>query len=181
MMLGRDFGTKSYYESLVGPPSWDENSKTWERTCEIYLPPAPAISLGDLPVWCTNYLMGVRKDRPSTGNMKKRISHEEWVKYEDSCWCFLQRQVLLQKPRLIVIFGRNKQFRADNQVDLLTDRRLGRKRDQTFCHTFRSEGVPQTTSVTFADHPFSLISDISKGKARLDVSRIRNFYDSQAQ
>jgi hypothetical protein len=125
--------------------------------------------------------MGVRWDGPSTGNVKDRISPEKWLNYEDSCWHFLQKQVLLQKPRIIVIFGRTKQFRAANQVDLLADNRLGRRRDQNFCHTFRSEDVPHKTTVTFADHPFSLISVASKSKARLEVSQIRNFYESQTQ
>jgi hypothetical protein len=181
MLLGRDFGTKSYYERLVGLPPRDEDSKTWERTCEIYLPQAPAISLDDLPVWCTNYLMGVRKEEPSTGNVKNRILPDEWLTYEDSCWKFLQKQVLLQRPRLIVIFGMNKQFRAANQVDLFTDHRLGRGRRQTLIHDFASGGKKYTTKVTFTEHPFSLISEIAKVKARLEVKRIKELYNSMKQ
>jgi hypothetical protein len=122
--------------------------------------------------------MGVRKEKPSTKNVKKRISPDDWLKYENSCWDFLQKQVLLQKPRLIVIFGARQDFRADNQVDLLTDHRLGRGKRQTMIHDFVSGGKKHTTKVTFTEHPFSLISEVAKDKARLEVKRIRELYDS---
>src|SRR5215475_11842124 len=62
MLLGRDFGTKTYYERLCGFPARDETASTWQRTRDIYL-----ASFAGLPVWCTNYLMGIRSEGSSVG------------------------------------------------------------------------------------------------------------------
>jgi hypothetical protein len=175
MLLGRDFGTKSYYEGLAGPPPRDEHALTWRHTRDIYLSPPPHPTLNDLPVWCTNYLMGVRIDGSAKGNVKERISTSEWAGYEGSCWRFLQKQILLQKPLVIVVFG------EDNRSDLLTDIRLGRKWAQTLQCTFESCGDRHSASVTFADHPHSLIRNTAKDAARLEVKRIRGLYESQTQ
>ncbi len=174
MLLGRDFGTKSYYERLAGSPPRDETSHSWQRTCEIYFPPRHAPSIHDLPVWCTNYLMGVRTVGPATGNVRKGISKTDWAKYEASCWLFLQSQVLLQQPLVIVVFGK------DNRNDLRADDRLGSKRVQTLHHVFQSGHFSHSVAVTFADHPFSLISEVAKDRARLEVKRIRELYESKA-
>src|SRR5216683_585300 len=53
MLLGRDFGTKSYYDRLSGTPAKDETAPTWQRTKEHYFP-----SFQGVPIWCTNYLLG---------------------------------------------------------------------------------------------------------------------------
>ena len=103
MLLGRDFGVESYYDGLVGSPVRDETALTWRHTREIYFAQPPHPTLSDLPVWCTNYLMGVRLEGSAKGNVRERISMPEWVKYEDTCWGFLQRQVLLQKPLVIAL------------------------------------------------------------------------------
>jgi hypothetical protein len=68
MLLGRDFGTKAYYQRLCGIPRRDETASTWRRTRDIYL-----ASFIGLPVWCTNYIVGVRKNGSSVGNVKERI------------------------------------------------------------------------------------------------------------
>jgi len=175
MLLGRDFGVESYYDGLVGSPVRDETALTWRHTREIYFAQPPHPTLSDLPVWCTNYLMGVRLEGSAKGNVRERISMPEWVKYEDTCWGFLQRQVLLQKPLVIVVFG------EDNRSDLLTDKRLGRKWTQTIQHTFESDGDRHTASITFADHPHSLISNVAKNAARTEVKRIRALYESQTR
>lgn len=50
LLLGRDFGTKRYYERLCGSPTRDETAITWRHTRDIYL-----TSFAGLPVWCTNH------------------------------------------------------------------------------------------------------------------------------
>jgi hypothetical protein len=103
MLLGRDFGSKADYDPLCDKPGQSETSKTWARTKLTYLDILPKEK-----VWLTNYLMGVRVERPATGNIKDRISKagpDLWEKYEASCWAFLIAQIELQKPRLIVVFG----------------------------------------------------------------------------
>jgi len=147
MLLGRDFGEKSYYDEIVEQQPEEETSKTWHRMRDIHFSCNSQSTLRGLPIWCTNYLMGVRKEKPSTGNVKNRISPNEWLKYEDSCWKFLQKQVLLQRPRLIVIFGMNKQFRAANQVDLLTDHRLGTGKKQTLELLAKSPGPGERVGI----------------------------------
>ena len=172
MLLGRDFGVKSYYDGLIGSPPQDEHALTWRHTRDIYLSPLPDPSLNDLPVWCTNYLIGVRIDGSAKGNLKERVSPSAWATYERSCWRFLQKQVLLQKPLVIVVFG------EDNRSDLLTENRLGQRWSQTLVHAFESDGEPHTATVTFVNHPHSLIRNTAKESARLEVKRIRDLYDS---
>ncbi|MFZ1085887.1 MAG: hypothetical protein WAN35_13060 [Terracidiphilus sp.] len=171
MLLGRDFGVKSYYEGLTGLPLRDETALTWRHTRDIYLAHSPHPTLNDLPVWCTNYLMGIRLDGSAKGNVRERISSSDWVKFEDSCWCFLQKQIFLQRPLVIVVFG------EDNRYDLLTDKRFGTKWSQTLQHTFTSDGDTHPAFVTFADHPHSLIRNTAKDAARLEVKRIRELYE----
>ena len=175
MLLGRDFGVKSYYDGLVGSPSRNETALTWRHTRDIYFAQSPHRSLIDLPVWCTNYLMGVRLDGSAKGNIEERISSSEWVKYEDSCWGFLQKQIFLQKPLVIVVFG------EDNRSDLMTNKRLGSNWTQTLQYTFESDRKSHSAFVTFVDHPHSLIRNTAKDAARIEVKRIRELYESQAQ
>jgi hypothetical protein len=173
MLLGRDFGVKSYYDGLVGSPARDETALTWRHTRDVYLGLPLLPSLGDLPVWCTNYLMGIRLDGSAKGNIKDRVSEAEWVKYEDSCWKFLHKQVFLQMPLIIVVFG------DDNRSDLLSEKRLGRKWAGTLLeHTFEYGGSRHSACVTFVDHPHSLIRHTAKEAARLEVKRIRDLFYS---
>jgi uracil-DNA glycosylase len=119
--------------------------------------------------------MGVRLDGSAKGNIKERISSSEWVKYEDSCWGFLQKQIFLQKPLVIVVFG------EDNRSDLMTNKRLGSNWTQTLQYTFESDRKSHSAFVTFVDHPHSLIRNTAKDAARIEVKRIRELYESQAQ
>jgi hypothetical protein len=173
MLLGRDFGVKNYYGCLAGAPARDETALTWRHTRDVYLSQPPHPTLNDLPVWCTNYLMGVRIDGSAKGNIKARIAAPDWKRYEDSCWKFFVMQVLLQLPSVIVVFG------EDNRSDLMTDIRLGKGWAQTLEHTFESGGNRHTATVTFAAHPHSLIRHTAKDEARLEVKRIRALYDSK--
>jgi hypothetical protein len=175
MLLGRDFGTKSYYDRLVGSPPRDETALTWRNTRDIYFAPPPHSSLNDLPVWCSNYLMGVRTDGPSEGNIKDYVSTSEWVKFEDSCWRFLQKQVLLMKPLLIVVFG------TPNKEDLLLEGRLGKELKSTLRYIFMSNGESHTSEVTFSQHPAWGRGEKKKDVLRLEVKRIRELYESYAQ
>jgi hypothetical protein len=167
MLLGRDFGTKSYYDNLCGLPSRDESALTWRHTRDIYLG-----GFHDLPVWCTNYLMGIRSDGSAKGSMKERVAAAEWSKYEQSCWSFLQKQVLLQRPRVIVVFG------EDNRSDLTVGGRFGKNWSCNFKHIFATDGVRHSAMVTFTNHPHSLIRKTAKDVARIEVQRIRELYQS---
>jgi len=169
MLLGRDFGTKSYYDRLAGSPPRDENTLTWRHTRDIHLSELRP-SLGDFPVWCTNYLMGVRLCGPTTGNVRECMSTENWSKFEASCWNFLQKQVILQKPLVIVVFG------GDNRYDLAAATRLGRNGKEPFQHIFVKEGEHHEASIYYADHPHSLIRASAKQAAQKETEKIRAFY-----
>ena len=167
LLLGRDFGTKDYYNSRCGLPARDETASTWRNTRDIYL-----ASLSGLPVWCSNYLIGVRKTKPSRGDVKDRLSASEWQEFERYCWDFMQEQVLLQRPRLVVIFG------GDNLRDLTLPNRLGLVQGSELKHIFGSNGEHHSAVVTFADHPYSLIPEPRKGLAREFAMQLRLRYEA---
>ena len=175
MLLGRDFGTRSSFIIRASPAYQcvTSGALTWRHTLDVYLSLSKP-SLNDLPVWCTNYLMGVRIDGSAMKNVRERISTADWPKYETSCWNFLQKQVVLQQPRVIVVFG------EPNQLDLLIDKRLGRKWSQTLkTHlSFAMETViPGIRSISpLISH--SLIRNTAKEAARAErwVKRIRELY-----
>jgi hypothetical protein len=170
LLLGRDFGTKTYYAQLCGNPARDETAITWRHTRDIYL----ACFTG-LPVWCTNYLLGVRKNRSSKGNIKSKVASSDWNSFEAYCWKFLQAQVLLQRPRLIVVLG------GDNRDDLTSEDRLGQVSDNGLRHSFANGDGTHSVLVTFADHPHSLIPKTRQDVARKIAERLRNLYQSEVE
>ena len=168
MLLGRDFGVKSYYKRLCGPPARNETSPTWRRTRDIYLD-----ILDQLPVWCTNYLLGVRKSGPARGNIKDKILASEWPQYKKYCWAFLQAQVLLQRPRIVVVLGK------DNRADLCVSDRLGSRTIEPFRFKFRSKGNEHEGIITFADHPHSLIPRIRQDAVRITARQLKALYENR--
>jgi hypothetical protein len=175
MPLGRDFGTISYCASLDGKPPRDEYALTWRHTRDIYLSPPPHPSLADPPTRCTNCLMGVRVDGSAKGNVKERLSVSEWAEYELSCWMFLQRRILLQRPLVVIVFG------GDNSSGLLADGRLGKNGSQALQRTFEAGGNGHSSTATFTGHPHSSIGNAAKATARLEVKRIGELYELQAE
>jgi hypothetical protein len=151
MLLGRDFGLYSYYVQRARIENADETMYTWQRTVDCALQP-----LSGVGVWAVNYLLGARKDPPATGNLRDLISEEPWVAYEQFCWEFLGRAVLLQRPRCIVVLGGN------NREDLTAPDRL-----QTPSHTFRDGSLQHTVNVLYAPHPSSLRRHSAREQARL--------------
>jgi hypothetical protein len=170
MLLGRDFGTKDYYDGLCGVPARDETALTWRHTRDIYL----AILAG-ISVWCTNYLMGVRKNGSATGNIKDQIDPLVWPSFEGCCWQILQAQVMLQRPRVIVVFGRF------NREDLTIPDRFGLPATDPFTFTFQDEESEHRALVTFADHPHSLIPNSSKEAARIKGREIKALYEAKLE
>jgi hypothetical protein len=169
MLLGRDFGTKSYYDRLSGMPARDETAPTWQRTEEHYLS-----FFQGRPVWCTNYLLGVRKNGSAMGNIKKTIDPIEWESYEAYCWDFLQWQVLLQRPRLVLVLG------IPNRQDLTVSNRLGKKFDGEVRHTFGNDEGEHTAVVAVMDHPHSLIPRVRQAAARTRIQAMRQIYERES-
>ncbi|HEY1984244.1 MAG TPA: hypothetical protein VGG85_02485 [Terracidiphilus sp.] len=167
MLLGRDFGTKKYYEPLCGMPPRDETAPTWQRTRDVYLP-----VLTGIPVWCTNYIMGVRKDGSSVGNVKERITPSDWQRFEGDCWKFLHAQVLVQHPRIVVVLG------GDNRDDLTATARLGTATQSDRPHRFESDGRQHAARIVFGEHPHSLIPRVRQEAARTDAERWTQLYHS---
>jgi hypothetical protein len=127
MLLGRDFGLYSYYVKRSRIANADETMYTWQRTVDCILEP-----LSGVGVWAVNYLLGARREPPATGNLRDSTPEEQWRPYEQFCWEFFGRAVLLQKPRHIVLLG------GDNHGDLTSLDRLHTPR-----HTFH-HGSPGT-------------------------------------
>jgi hypothetical protein len=113
MILGRDFGTKAYYDRLASQPERSENSLTWRHTHGMYL-----ARLSEMRVFCTNYLMGIRMDGSALGDVSERISKEDWLLYESSCWSFLSFQIEQFNPHVLLVCGK------DNRRDLDREGRL---------------------------------------------------------
>jgi hypothetical protein len=153
LLLGRDFGVLDYYTRLAGEPARDETATTWTRTRDIYIP-----CFSHLPVWCTNYLLGARRGGPSIGNVKERITPDAWRSFEAYCWRFLQAQVLLQRPRFVVVLG------AFNREDLQVSNRLGPSPHGR--HLFHDGTAQHSAVIAFADHPYSLIPNSRRQSAR---------------
>jgi hypothetical protein len=150
MLLGRDFGLYSYYMRRSKIPNADETMYTWQRTSDCVLP-----SLAGVGVWAVNYLIGARRSGPSTGDLRKLVSPEEWNPYEEYCWHFLRHMVLLQRPKCIVVYG------ANNANDLRKAGRLDGTR-----HTFRAAAEEHTAVILYAPHPSSLRSRVAQERAR---------------
>ncbi|SRR6266851_1868479 len=169
MLLGRDFGTKSYYDRLSGTPAKDETAPTWQRTKEHYFP-----SFQGVPIWCTNYLLGVRKSGSAMGNVKKHIDPREWEPYERHCWNFLQSQVLLQRPRLVLVLG------VPNRQDLTTASRFGKNFSEEVRHTFRDDEGQHTAVVALLDHPHSLIPRARQAVVLTRLQAMRRVYERES-
>jgi hypothetical protein len=150
MLLGRDFGLHSYYLRCSRIANADETMYTWRRTVDCVL--QPLVGVG---VWAINYLIGARLSGQATGDLRDSVSSEEWHAYEDFCWHFLCRAVLLQRPRRIVVYGKN------NARDLL---RVGRLEGPW--HTFRYAAEEHVAEIIYAPHPSSLRSRVSQERAR---------------
>jgi hypothetical protein len=170
MLLGRDWGTRIQYNGWCGEPPRDETASTWRNTRDIYL-----AGLLGVPVWCTNYLLGVRNDGSAVGNIRKQITDSEWEIFEPYCFDFLNHQVVLQRPKLIVVFG------AFNRDDLQRAERLGVVNLDFSNKTFEDENDSHRAAITYAEHPHSLIAEASKVEARRKVARIREWYERELQ
>ena len=166
MLLGRDWGTKVQYDRWEGEPARDETALTWRHTTAIHLH-----LLQGIPIWCTNYLLGVRIGVGAVGNIRDQVEPVAWSKFERYCWMFLQRQVLLQRPKLVVVLG---QF---NREDMESSHRLGVHDTEFFQHTFLLGMDSHTAMVTYSDHPHSLIAKSAKERAREHVKRMRAVYE----
>ena len=165
LLLGRDFGTKDYYKRLCGTPAQDETALTWRKTRDIYL-----ACFSGLPVWCTNYLLGVRRGGSSEGNIEDLVSASDWISFEEYCWGFLQAQVLLQRPRLIIIFG------GDNRTDLTSEKRLGYVSGDGIRHSFTDGEEEHSVFVSFQHHPSSLRSKNMQAAARVIAEQLKEIY-----
>ena len=150
MLLGRDFGMHSYYVELSKKPNADETMYTWRRTVDCALQP-----LGGVGVWAVNYLIGARRSGLATGDLRDFVSSEEWKAYEGFCWHFLCRAVLLQRPRRLIVYGKN------NERDLSRVGRLEASR-----HIFRYDSEEHVAEILYARHPSSLRSRVSQESAR---------------
>lgn len=158
MLLGRDFGTKSYFEAICTPKCRDEYAVTWLQTRDNILP----IFRG-LPVWCTNYYVGLRADGSAVGNVDERLSEFEREKYEIFCWEFLHAQVLTQRPRIILVMG------DDNQMVLNAENRFGPALTRGQSFTFTWEGATHEARLREGDHPMSFLNQtvLARGTERL--------------
>jgi hypothetical protein len=164
MLVGRDFGTMDYYERLCGNPPRSETALTWRHTKKIYLE-----IFDSADVWCTNYLMGVRVNGSAKGNVAPSMDPQSWLRYEATCWDFFLKQVELQKPALIIIFG------DDNQIDLSRASRIGSPLkaipfadgEGSLCdHMFQLKSGPHTARIHFLKHPHSAIGPANAAAVR---------------
>lgn len=150
MLLGRDFGLYSYYLRRSSIPNADETMFTWQRTSDCVL-----TSLAGVGVWAVNYLLGARRSGPAIGDLRDLVPTTEWFPYEEFCWKFLCRAVLLQRPKCIIVYG------ANNARDLRRARRLDGPQ-----YVFRDAQQEHTAEILHAPHPSSLRSRVAQERAR---------------
>jgi hypothetical protein len=170
MLLGRDWGKKSDYERFAGLPARGEAGFTWQQTRDVYL-----AGLAPWPVWCTNYLVGVRTEGSAEGNVKGRIEQPAWDAFESDCWSFLQSQVLLQRPLLVIVCGR------DNRADLTVRGRFGATSCEELRHTFKTEAGEHSAPVVFGWHPNYLKGYAKQAAGREAVMRMRRLYEHERE
>lgn len=166
MLLGRDWGSTRDYEKFIKSLTQDETGGSSKRTRNIFMP-----GFQKYGVWRTNYLLGLRVKPPSTGNIENRFFADDWISYERKAWDFLQEQVLVQQPQVIVVLGKH------NLKDLSTPERF-RNHDlgDFFTHTFvNSTNNKHTAKITFADHPYSWMSKYILPRFRRKMEQIEMF------
>ena len=112
MVLGNDFGPKSWHEACLQRHDHDLNTNTWRNLLELLL------RAGIKPKNCffTNAYMGLRITGKSTGQ-SPGAADPEFVKRCASF--FLDKQITVQKPRLILALGKHAiEFIAGLSPDL---------------------------------------------------------------
>jgi hypothetical protein len=169
MLLGRDFGTEDYFYPLCGEPPRDEWAVTWRNVRDHHLS-----ILDGLPVWCTNYCVGVRPDGSSIGNIKRQMTAEEWSAFEPFCWHFLQAQVMIQRPRFIVVMG------PYNEEDLSCVNRLGRALASGESFRFKFNGQEHTASLRTGKHRRAFTNPIVAKRGDEMLHQLRHEYLRQA-
>lgn len=112
MILGNDFGLKAWYENAFDYPYKNLKSPTWRNLLELLHRD------GIKPKNCffTNAYMGLRITDKSTGQSPGMVD----LKFVKRCQSFfLDRQLPMQKPRLILVLGAEaRKFIAQLSPDL---------------------------------------------------------------
>jgi len=169
MFLGRDWGSKKDYIGFCGDKGESESGPTWRRFEEFYLP-----EFLNVPIWCTNYLLGVRSKGAARGNIRKQIDEDEWNTFEGYCWDFLHAEVMLLRPRVLVVFG------DYNKRDLRA--RFGITGSDTMTKfQFFQERKRHETRVTFTNHPYSFIGEKRQLAAVSKAEDLRALYEQELQ
>ena len=136
MVLGNDFGPKEGYEGVRNKPYKNLKSPTWRNLLELLH------RAGIKPKNCffTNAYMGLMKGKKNTGEFPK---NPEFVECCQSF--FLDKQIPMQKPRLILALGKYSiEFIADLSPDL-----VGWKKCKTFPALDDSDLGPVVKKVRF--------------------------------
>ena len=97
MVLGNDFGPKSWYEKCLRQYDHDLNCATWWNL----LPLLKKVGIQPKDCFFTNAYMGLRLEEKSTGQSPGAADPE----FVERCWSFLALQIAIQKPHLILALG----------------------------------------------------------------------------
>lgn len=112
MILGNDFGLKDWYKETLNNPYGNLNSSTWRNLLQLLH------RAGIRPKNCffTNAYMGLRATGKSTGQSPGMVD----PKFVERCQLFfLDKQLPMQKPRLIIVLGAEaRKFIAQLSPDL---------------------------------------------------------------
>lgn len=137
MVLGQDFQTVSRHEECLELGEEPLSDGTWRPLLALL----HEASIDPADVFFTNAYMGLRKAEPATGaNPDRRHKH-----YAVWCASFLVRQLEVQRPRVVLVLGKEPlRVLADLSPELRDLRR-----DMPFSQIDRSAGGPVRQRVTF--------------------------------
>jgi hypothetical protein len=96
MYLGHNFDKIGGFKDSVSR-GYEENL-TWRSVRSSVLP-----ILEEKRIWFTNYFMGVLTRSSNIGALDQT---EGFADYESDCWNFFKLQIALQRPRVIVVLGK---------------------------------------------------------------------------
>lgn len=143
MVLGHNFGSTDYYDKCRR--IWkgdDQNSATWRSLWKL-------LATVGIPLeWClfTNIYFGLRTDGKETGKFPGANNQL----FKCQCQALFQESVGLQKPRLILSFGRfNPEFLSEISEELDSWKQCQDKLKLVD----QSETGPVVSGVRFTKHP----------------------------
>lgn len=141
MVLGQDFGPKCWHEKYSREEAYDLDSDTWKNLLE-YL---HCVDIYPKDCFFTNAYMGLMEK-----GWLDKMKVKEFKPFKQSCKPFLDKQIRMQKPQLILALGSYAiELIAELSSDDLAEWRPWRNFEKLDClGPVRSDSFNGSTSAT---------------------------------